>query len=102
MIKNRASLKAKVSNLANITNIPNKYLIQNFENIEFLKTEKNPEIENLLNNNKYTSQIEGKIEYTENIEDAKKFKSSKSAENYIEKHWGLAKNKDTYSVSRIL
>ena len=30
MIKNRDSLKAKISNLANITNIPNKYLIQNF------------------------------------------------------------------------
>ena len=30
MIKNRDSLKAKVSNLSNKTNIPNKYLIQNF------------------------------------------------------------------------
>lgn len=30
MIKNRASLKAKVANLSNKTNIPNKYLIQNF------------------------------------------------------------------------
>ena len=30
MIKNRDSLKAKVSNLSNTTNIPNKYLIQNF------------------------------------------------------------------------
>ena len=30
MIKSRNSLKAKVSNLANKTNIPNKYLIQNF------------------------------------------------------------------------
>ena len=28
MIKNRASLKAKVANLSNKTNIPNKYLIQ--------------------------------------------------------------------------
>ena len=27
MIKNRDSLKAKVSNLSNKTNIPNKYLI---------------------------------------------------------------------------
>lgn len=44
-----------------------KYLLQNFENIEFLKTEDNPEIENILNSNKYTSQIEGKIKYTENI-----------------------------------
>lgn len=53
-----------------------KYLIQNFENIEFLKTEKNPEIENLLNNNKYTSQIEGKIEYTENIGTSNENKNS--------------------------
>ena len=30
MIKNRDSLKTKVSNLSNKTNIPNKYLIQNF------------------------------------------------------------------------
>ncbi len=30
MIKNRDSLKAKVSNLSKETNIPNKYLIQNF------------------------------------------------------------------------
>lgn len=44
-----------------------KYLVQNFENVEFLKTENNTEIENLLNNNKYTSQMEGTIEYKENI-----------------------------------
>ena len=30
MIKNRDNLKAKVSNLSKKTNIPNKYLIQNF------------------------------------------------------------------------
>ena len=30
MIKNRDSLKAKASNMSNKTNIPNKYLIQNF------------------------------------------------------------------------
>ena len=30
MIKNRDSLKAKVSNLSKKTSIPNKYLIQNF------------------------------------------------------------------------
>ena len=30
MIKNRDSLKAKASNLAHATNIPNKYIIQNF------------------------------------------------------------------------
>lgn len=44
-----------------------KYLMQNFDNIEILKTEDNSEIENILNSNKYTSQIEGTIEYTENI-----------------------------------
>ena len=42
-----------------------KYLMQNFENIQFLK-EDNSQIENALNN-KYTSQIEAKIQYTENI-----------------------------------
>ena len=30
MIKNKDSLKAKASNLAKVTNIPNKYIIQNF------------------------------------------------------------------------
>ncbi len=30
MIKNRDSLKARASNLSKKTNIPNKYLIQNF------------------------------------------------------------------------
>ena len=30
MIKNRDSLKAKASNMASSTKIPNKYLIQNF------------------------------------------------------------------------
>ena len=30
MIKNKASLKAKAANLAKETNIPNKYIIQNF------------------------------------------------------------------------
>lgn len=30
MIKNKESLKAKVSNLSNKTKIPNKYIIQNF------------------------------------------------------------------------
>lgn len=44
-----------------------KYLMQNFDTIEILKTEDNSEIENILNSNKYTSQIEGTIEYTENI-----------------------------------
>ena len=44
-----------------------KYLIQNFQNMDFLKVENNFEIEELLNNNKYTSQIEGAIDYTENM-----------------------------------
>lgn len=30
MIKNRASLKAKIANLSSKVNIPNQYLIQNF------------------------------------------------------------------------
>ena len=30
MIKNKDSLKAKVSNLSKETNIPNKYIIQNY------------------------------------------------------------------------
>lgn len=44
-----------------------KYLIQNFNAIEILKNEDNLGIENTLSTNKYISQIEGKIEYTENI-----------------------------------
>lgn len=44
-----------------------KYLMQNFENIDFLNTKYNSEIENILNTSKYTSQIEATIEYTENI-----------------------------------
>lgn len=43
-----------------------KYLVQNFDIIEVLEKSKNTDIENLLDTNKYTSQIEGKIEYTEN------------------------------------
>lgn len=45
-----------------------KYLVQNFNFIEILKTEDTLEIENMLNTNKYKSQLEGKIQYTENIE----------------------------------
>lgn len=44
-----------------------KYLIQNFENVEFLNLDNNSEIKNVLNTNKYTSNIEGAIKYTENI-----------------------------------
>ena len=44
-----------------------KYLVQNFDIIEVWENSKNTDIENLLDTNKYTSQIEGKIEYTENI-----------------------------------
>ncbi len=43
-----------------------KYLVQNFDIIEVWENIKNTDIENLLDTNKYTSQIEGKIEYTEN------------------------------------
>ncbi len=43
-----------------------KYLVQNFDIIEVWENSKNTDIENLLDTNKYTSQIEGKIEYTEN------------------------------------
>lgn len=43
-----------------------KYLVQNFDIIEVWEKSKNTDIENLLDTNKYTSQIEGKIEYTEN------------------------------------
>lgn len=43
-----------------------KYLVQNFNIIEVWEKSKNTDIENLLDTNKYTSQIEGKIEYTEN------------------------------------
>lgn len=44
-----------------------KYLTQNFENAKFLNMSDNTEITNMLNNNKYTSQVEGTIEYTENL-----------------------------------
>ena len=44
-----------------------KYLIQNLNTIEILKEEDNSQIQNTLNTNKYTSKIEGNIEYTENI-----------------------------------
>lgn len=44
-----------------------KYLLQNFDAIEIMKNEDNSDIKNLLNNNKYISEMEGKIEYTENI-----------------------------------
>lgn len=44
-----------------------KYLIQNFDIINILKNENNLEIQNILNENKYISEIKGKVEYTENI-----------------------------------
>lgn len=44
-----------------------KYLMQNFDSIEIIKNIDNSEIEQILENSKYTSEIEGKIEYTENI-----------------------------------
>ncbi len=54
-----------------------KYLIQNFENINILKIENASEIEEALNNNKYTSQITGTIEYTENLGTSSENKESK-------------------------
>ena len=54
-----------------------KYLMQNFENIDILKIENNSEIEQKLNNNKYTSQITGTIEYTEKLGTSNEDKGSK-------------------------
>lgn len=54
-----------------------KYLIQNFENINILKIENASEIEDTLNNNKYTSQIKGTIEYTENLGTSSENKENK-------------------------
>ena len=53
-----------------------KYLVQNFDIIEVWEKSKNTDIENLLDTNKYTSQIEGKIEYTENKGTSNKKQSS--------------------------
>lgn len=44
-----------------------KYISQNINAIEILKNEDTLGIQNTLNTNKYTSQIIGQIEYTENI-----------------------------------
>lgn len=54
-----------------------KYLIQNFENINILKIENASEIEDTLNNNKYTSQIKGTIEYTEKLGTSSENKENK-------------------------
>lgn len=54
-----------------------KYLIQNFENINILKLDNESEIEDILNNNKYTSQITGTIEYTEDLGTSNEDKGSK-------------------------
>lgn len=43
-----------------------KYLTQNFEKISILENESEEEIKTQLDNNKYTSQIIGTLEYTEN------------------------------------
>ena len=43
-----------------------KYMLQNFGVLEILKEDDNTEIENMLSENKYTTNLEGKIEYTEN------------------------------------
>lgn len=44
-----------------------KYLSQNFDAIEILEYEDTLDIKSKLNNNKYESKIEGKIQYTEDI-----------------------------------
>lgn len=44
-----------------------KYLMQNFDVLEIFKSDNTLEIENTLNSNKYTSEMIGKIQYTENI-----------------------------------
>ena len=54
-----------------------KYLMQNFENINILKIENDSEIEATLSNNKYTSEIKGTIEYTENLGTSNEDKGSK-------------------------
>lgn len=53
-----------------------KYLAQNFNSIEILKTESDSEIENMLNTNKYESQLEVTIEYTEDIGTSNENKNS--------------------------
>lgn len=54
-----------------------KYFLQNFDYINILKLENQTEIEDTLNNNKYTSQIKGTIEYTENLGTNNEDKGSK-------------------------
>ena len=44
-----------------------KYFVQNFDIIELLKSEDTLEIQKKLEENPYTSKVEGNIEYTENI-----------------------------------
>ena len=44
-----------------------KYFLQNFNIVEMFKNKENSDIENILNSNKYTSNLEAKIEYVENI-----------------------------------
>lgn len=44
-----------------------KYFAQNFDIIEILKNEDNLGMKNILSQNKYISNLEGQIEYTENI-----------------------------------
>ena len=45
----------------------NKYFIQNLNILDILKSEDTLGINDILNTNKYTSQLVGKIQYTENI-----------------------------------
>lgn len=57
-----------------------KYMMQNLNAVEILKNEDTLEIDNKLNTNKYESEIEGTIQYTENIGT-----SAESNENNINK-----------------
>lgn len=44
-----------------------KYFMQNFDAIQILESEDNLAIEETLNDNKYTSEVKGQIQYTQNI-----------------------------------
>lgn len=53
-----------------------KYLMQNIDVIEILKYEDKLDIKSKLNNNKYESKIEGKVQYTEDIGTSNENKNS--------------------------
>lgn len=78
-----------------------KYLVQNFDIIEVWEKSKNTDIENLLDTNKYTSQIEGKIEYTENKGTSNE-KQSSSVNNVGIKITSNIDKSNNYNYSDIL